>query len=163
MTNDNIYLTLALILAPLSIAAIGGATGIYAPLQYQTVELRHWITPREFIDLFAIARLTPGPGSMLATLLGWRVAGYAAAKAWNKHRCKAWHKAMEKGLSPIAAGLILAGVVSLLQLGQTGPLSWAVVAIVAALLTWRRRLHPLLLIACGAALFYLVHEFGVGV
>jgi chromate transporter len=180
MSNENIYLTLVLILAPLSIAAIGGATGIYAPLQYQTVELRHWVTPREFIDLFAIARLTPGPGSMLATLLGWRVAGftgalvatlalyvpsslacYAAAKAWNKHRGKPWHRAMEAGLTPVAAGLILSGVVSLLQLGQTGPLSWAVVAVVAAVLTWRRKLHPLLLIFCGALLFFLVHMWGL--
>jgi chromate transporter len=179
MNEDNFYLTLAVILAPLSIAAIGGATGIYAPLQYQTVELRHWVTPREFIDLFAIARLTPGPGSMLATLLGWRVAGvggalvatlalylpsslacYVAAKAWNKHRGKPWHRAMEQGLSPVAAGLILAGVVSLLQLGQTGPLSWATVAIVAGLLMWRRKLHPLVLIACGAALFLAVHIAG---
>jgi|APCry1669190156_1035279.scaffolds.fasta_scaffold11836_3 chromate transporter len=179
MSEDNIYLTLLIILAPLSIAAIGGATGIYAPLQYQTVELRHWVTPREFIDLFAIARLTPGPGSMLATLLGWRVAGfggalvatlalylpssfacYGAAKAWNKHRGKPWHKAMEKGLSPIAAGLILSGVVSLLQLGQTGPLSWATVVVVAGLLTWRRKLHPLMLIGCGAALFFSIHLAG---
>ena len=37
MKDENIYLALVTILAPLSIAAIGGATGIYAPLQHETV------------------------------------------------------------------------------------------------------------------------------
>ena len=179
MRDENIYLALITILAPLSIAAIGGATGIYAPLQHQTVELRGWITPREFIDLFAMARLTPGPGSMLAPFIGWKVAGlggafvatvalylpssllcFAAARVWNKHRGKPWHRALEAGLTPVAAGLIFSGILALLQLGQTGPLSWITVALVAGLLLLRPKLHPLLLIGCGAAAFFAIHALG---
>jgi cytochrome c biogenesis protein CcdA len=48
----------------------------------------------------------------------------------------------------------------MLRLGATGPLwllSWGVAAIVAALLTWRSRLHPFALLCGGAALFAAAH------
>jgi chromate transporter len=180
MREENVYLALVTILAPLSIAAIGGATGIYAPLQHETVEIRHWINAREFIELFAVSRLAPGPGSMLAPLIAWKVAGiggailatialylpssilcYGAARVWHRYRGKPWHKAIEAGLTPVAAGLIFAGIVSLLQLGGMGPLSWVTVVLVALLLTWKKRLHPLPLIGCGALLFFLLRLSGV--
>ena len=179
MKDENLYLALVTILAPLSIAAIGGATGIYAPLQHETVELRQWMTPREFIDLFAVSRLAPGPGSMLAPIIGWNVAGfggaliatvalylpssllcYGAARVWNRYRGNPWHRAIEAGLSPVAAGLIFSGILGLLRLGETGPLSWFTVALVAGLLMWRPKLHPLLLIGCGALAFFLLHVAG---
>jgi len=180
MRDENVYLALVTILAPLSIAAIGGATGIYAPLQYETVVVRNWLTPREFIDLFAVARLAPGPGSMLAPVIAWKVAGvsgavlatialylpssilcYIAARVWHCYRGTPWHKAIEAGLTPVAAGLIFAGILSLLQLGGMGPLSWITVALVALLLTWKKKLHPLPLIGCGALVFFLLRLSGI--
>jgi len=170
--RDNPLLALVLILAPLSLAAIGGASSIYAPLQHQTVDVQQWLTPREFLDLFAIARVTPGPGSMLATLIGWKVAGLAGAVVatlalyvpacllciavagiWNRHRGARWHSVLERGLAPIGAGLIFAGALALIRIGGMGPLAWAIMAGVAAWLTWRPQLHPLVPLFAGAALF----------
>jgi len=173
--RENSLLTLIAVLAPLSVASIGGASSVYAPLQHQTVEILRWLTPEEFIDLFAIARVTPGPGTMLATLIGFKVAGLAGAavatlalfvpssvicflvaRVWNRYRGRPWHQACESGLAPIGAGLLFAGVVAVLRLGTAGPLwplSWAVAAAVAGLMTWRSRLHPFGLLAGGAALF----------
>jgi hypothetical protein len=51
---------------------------------------------------------------------------------------------------------MFAGALAVLRLGATGPLwflSWTVTIAVAALLTWRARLHPLGLLTGGAALF----------
>ncbi|HEY7382907.1 MAG TPA: chromate transporter [Beijerinckiaceae bacterium] len=177
MRDDNL-LTLVIVLAPLSIAAIGGATGIYAPLQHATVEVRHWLTPREFLDLFAIARVTPGPSSMLVTLIGWKIAGlagalvatlalyvpssmlcYAVAHIWDKHRGKAWHGALERGLAPVGAGLVFAGLMAILRLNDAGPLAWVIVGGVAGLLTWRPKLHPFLLLLGGAGLFVAAEWF----
>jgi len=170
--RDNPLLALVLILAPLSLAAIGGASSIYAPLQHQTVEMRHWLTAREFVDLFAIARVTPGPGSMLATLIGWKVAGLpgaltatlalyvpacllciGVAGVWNRYRGTRWHTVLERGLAPIGAGLIFAGALALIRIGDMGPLAWAIMAGVAAWLTWQPKLHPLIPLFVGAALF----------
>ncbi len=179
--RDSVLLNLVIVLAPLSIAAIGGATGIYAPLQHQVVEVRQWLTPREFLDLFAIARVTPGPSSLLATLIGWKLAGfigavvatlalylpssalcYAVARTWDRYRGKGWHTALEHGLAPVGAGLVFAGVVTILRLGDAGTLSLGIVVAAAALLLWRPRLHPFFLLAGGAALVLAADWLGMG-
>ncbi len=176
--RDNLYVTLILLLAPLSLASIGGATGIYAPLQHETVDVLGWVTTREFIDLFAVSRLTPGPSSMLAPLIAWKVAGlsgavvamlalylpssllcYGVARVWEAHRGKPWHRACEAGLAPVAAGLVFAGVLALLRIAGSGPLTWLTVALVAGLLTWRPKLHPLPLLGAGALLFLAARAF----
>jgi chromate transporter len=163
-------------MAPLSFVSIGGATGIYAPLQHEVVDIEHWLNPREFLDLFALARVTPGPGSMLATLIGWKLAGlpgalvatislylpssalcFGVAKVWNRYRGTPWHKACEAGLTPVAAGLIFSGGLALLRMEDAQLYIWATVVFIAALLTWRPKVHPLLLIFGGALLFFAAH------
>ena len=168
--RESILFNLILVLAPLSIAAIGGATGIYAPLQHEVVEVRQWLTPREFLDLFAIARATPGPSSLIATLIGWKLAGFAGAlvatlalylpssalcyavgTVWDRHRGKGWHTALEGGLAPVGAGLVFAGLLAILRLSDAGPLFLIIVVAVGAVLTWQPKLHPFVLLLAGAA------------
>jgi chromate transporter len=176
--NDHPLLTLMIVIAPLSLAAIGGAASIYAPLQQQVVDTYHWLSGREFIELFAIARVTPGPGSMLTTLIGWNVAGlagalvatlalfipssvlcFAVARNWGRYRGTAWHTALDNGLRPIGAGLLLAGALKILRLEDAGLLAWILAGGVAALLTWRPLLHPMYLLGAGAAIFVAVRAF----
>ncbi len=180
--RDNIYFDLIVLLAPLSLAAVGGATGLYAPFQHEMVELRHWVTPREFFDLFAVARLAPGPSSMLAPMIAFKFAGFAAALVaalalylpssalvyavslvWSRYRDRPWRKAVEQGLAPVAAGLVLAGVLSLLRVVDGGPIAWATVIAAAALLIWKPKLHPLPLLGASAAIFLVAHFLGAPV
>ena len=132
-------LTLALVFAPLSLLSIGGGASLLAEIEHQAVSAHGWTTQREFADLFAISRAAPGPGSMLSTLIGWKVAGvtgalaatvalylpssllvYGAARLWGRWRGSVWHTAIERGLAPIAAGLILAGGIAVLQVSPGG-------------------------------------------
>lgn len=134
-----------------------------------------WMTHREFADLFAIARAAPGPGTLLATLIGWEVAGwqgalvaslaffvpssllvYIAAHVWNRWRGSAWHAAIEAGFAPIAVGLVGAGGLAILRSGDTGPLAWGTVLCVAACRIWRPEIHPLVLLGLGAAMFAFI-------
>ena len=173
--NENPLIALIVIVAPLSLLAIGGASSIYAPLQHQVVDVHHWFSGREYVELFAIARVTPGPGSMLTALIGWQVAGFAGAvvatlalyvpscalcffvaRVWNLHRGTRWHTAIENGLRPIAAGLMIAGGVMILRVEDSGPLAWGLALVACAVLTWRPLLHPLILMAAGAAIFVAV-------
>ena len=175
MRDEGTLIVMIAILAPLSLVSIGGAASVYAPLQHQTVDVYHWLTGQEFIDLFAIARVTPGPGTMLATLIGWKVAGltgalvatlalfvpatvlcYLISRVWNRYRGKPWHEAFEQGLAPIGAGLLFAGVLAILRIGAGGPLAWATAGGVAALLLWRPKLHPFALLTGGALLFIAI-------
>lgn len=77
--RDNIYLQLIAVFAPLSLLSIGGGQSVIADINQQAVAIHGWMTQREFIDLFAISRAAPGPGSLLATLIGWKEADWAGA------------------------------------------------------------------------------------
>ena len=177
--RDDTLLALAVILAPLSIASIGGATSIYAPMQHQVVEVQAWLTPREFLDFLAISRFIPGPSSILGAFIGWHVAGlagalvamialylpssalcYAVGGVWDRHRGKPWHTAAERGLLPIAAGLIMAGVLSLFQLSGGDVLTGAIILGAAGALTWRAKLHPFALLLAGAAASLAAYQLG---
>src|SRR6185437_16288160 len=70
---------LFLVFAPLSLMSFGGSNSVIADIAQQSVALQHWTSEREFADLFALSRAAPGPGSMLAALLGWKIAGLAGA------------------------------------------------------------------------------------
>jgi len=141
--------------------------------------VQHWTTQREFADFFALSRGAPGPGSMLAALIGWKIAGllgalvataafygpaalllYVMAKLWGRWRGSPWHQAVERGMTPIAAGLFLSGGIAVLRVSPAGVAAWlAAGAATAALLHWPK-LHPLPLLAVGGAVFGLLDFLG---
>jgi len=175
--KDNPLLALLAVFIPFSLVSFGGGTSIIAGMQHESVDVHQWISAREFIDLFAISRAAPGPGLMLATLIGWKVSGwagaiiatlaifvpssllcYAVALVWRRYRGRRWHTALEQGLAPIGIGLVLSGAVAVLRVSGGGVLSWVLAFASAALLTWRPKLHPLLVFAVGGAIFVLVRQ-----
>ena len=179
MADEKTLGALALAFASLSLVSIGGGPSVVAEMQHQAVAVHGWLTQREFADLFAISRAAPGPGTLLVTLIGWTATGwrgalvaslafflpssllvYGAARVWNRWRGSPWHRAVETGFAPIAAGLVLAGALAILDTAHSGPLAWAIAAAVAACRLWRPSLHPLLLLGVGAAAFTLVRAFG---
>jgi len=172
MAESNPLWALVTVFAPLSLASVGGGTATLPAMQHQAVDVQHWLTAREFVDLFAVARLAPGPGSMLVTLIGWKVFGwsgaliatlamfvpssllcYAVTRAWTQYKGKMWHTALEQGLAPIGTGLLAAGVLAMFQLMGMGWPALLVAAAVAAVMMWRPRFQPLIALLCAGALF----------
>ncbi|HJU17660.1 MAG TPA: chromate transporter [Stellaceae bacterium] len=172
-------LGLALVFVPISLFSFGGGGSVVAEIAHQSVAVHGWTSPNEFADLFAISRAAPGPGTMLSALIGWQVAGWAGALAasaalyippsllvyavgrlWGRWRGSAWHAAVERGLAPIAAGLVLAGGIAVLRVTPGGLGTWAAAAAAAALLMRWPRLNPLVLFAGSGALFGLAAQFG---
>jgi chromate transporter len=170
-------LALVLVFGPLSLFSIGGGASLLAEIEHQSVAVHHWTTHREFADLFAISRAAPGPGTMLSTLVGWKVAGWSGAltatmalylpsslvafgvsKMWGRWRGSPWHGAIERGLAPIAAGLVLAGGLAVLQ-AAGGAAVWAAAAVATAVLLARPQLNPLILFGASGVLFALVAAF----
>ena len=172
-------LALVLVFVPLSLLSIGGGASLLADMEHQSVTVHGWTTAREFADLFAISRAAPGPGTMLSTLFGWKAAGcagavtatvalylpssllvYGAARLLGRWRGSVWHTAVERGLAPIAAGLIRSGGIAVLRISPGGAAVWmAALASTVLLLRWPR-LHPLALFAAGGGLFGLAAVTG---
>ena len=108
-------------------------------------------------------------------MIGWKAAGwagavtatvalylpssllvYGVARLWGRWRGSRWHAAVERGLAPIAAGLILSGGIAVLRVSPGGPAVWIAAGVATALLLGWRRLHPLWLFAASGALFGFV-------
>ena len=172
--RDNPLIGLLVVFIPLSLLSIGGGPSILAGIQ-NAVSARHWMSEHDFIDLFAIARAAPGPGVLLATLVGWKVAGipgaivaslalfvpssivyYLIARQWSAHRGKQWHSALELGLAPVAAGLILAGSLVILRASGGDPLLWAIAAASTVLLLWAPKLNPLWVLGAAGVVAVVV-------
>jgi chromate transporter len=180
MKDDDPIWGLIVVYVPFSLVSIGGGMSVIASMQHEVVDVRQWVTAREFVDLFAIARAAPGPGSMLTTLVGWHIAGWAGAVVatlalllpssilcyfvnlfWRRHQGKRWHTALEKGLAPVGIGLVLAGTFSVFRLLAGGPLAWGIALGSAALLTWNSKVHPLLLFLIGGSIFVAAQLLGL--
>lgn len=178
--RDGPLLALLLIFAPLSLTTIGGGQGIVSEIHRQVVLEHGWLTEPQFILDFALSRLAPGPGSLLVALIGWDVAGlpgavvaataiflpssvllYGLARLWVRYRGRPWQDAVERGLAPVAAGLILAAALTIAEAAQGGWLAWAVALASTAILA-STRVSPFLLLGAGAAVFLGARVLGAG-
>ncbi|MFM0081610.1 chromate transporter [Paraburkholderia sediminicola] len=176
--SNRILLQLAAVFAPLSLVTIGGGQAIIADIQRQVVDVHGWMTHAQFGVDFAISRMAPGPGSLLATLIGWQIAGfwgavvatlallaptgiliYGVTHIWTRYQGAAWQLALERGLRPVASGMILAAGWVLLK-SLDGGLPAQAIALVSVGTLLSTRINPLLLLLCGALLLLGVSEFG---
>ena len=167
----NLVWQLFVVFAPLSLVTIGGGQSAIADIHRQVVEVNHWMSEAQFVDDYAISRMAPGPGSLLVTLIGWQVAGfwgavaatagifgptafliYGVAHVWARFTGARILTALEIGLRPVAAGMILAAVWVLLQALEGGWLARGIALASTAALHFSR-VNPLLLIAAGAVIF----------
>ena len=159
---------LAVVFAQFSLLAFGGANAVLPEMQRQVVDVHHWMTARDFAALFALAQAAPGPNMMVVSLIGWRVAGLwgalvttAAVMApssiltllvsgvWYRFKDAPWRKALQLGLQPVSAGLIMASAALLIR---STTVDWpaAVVTAVAAALFIFTKLHPMLILGAAA-------------
>ncbi len=175
--DEGLLLALLRVFLPLSLLSIGGIATIIAEMEHQTTA-QGWLTQRDFIDIFAIARVSPGPGTVMVTMIGWKVAGWmgaliaslaiylptsllvgGASVLWRRHRAAAWRTKIERGLAPIATGLIFAGAYAILNATGGGPGAFATAAVSTGLLLWRP-LNPFLLLCGGAAVYAVLYAAG---
>lgn len=176
---DNLLWRLIVVFAPLSALSIGGGQAIIADIQHQTVDVYHWFTNQEFADMFAISRATPGPNTLIASLIGWHLGGLAgmlvatlamyipsslmftvATSMWHRHEKSCWRLAIERGLAPIAVGLIFAGALTILQALHLGWLGWST-TIAAMAVLYYTKVNPYLVIAAVLALHLAMYFAGL--
>ncbi len=164
-----VLVKLALLFATLSLLAVGSANSVVPAMQHAAVDTYGWMTNREFLDLFAISRVAPGPGSLIVTLIGQHAAGlwgaavatvamfapscllvHIAAGVWHRTRDAAWRVWAERGLAPIAVGLIYASGFALIRGTEHAWAAYGLTALATAILT-ATELHPLIVLGMGAA------------
>ena len=169
--DRNDLLALVAVLAPFSLLSVGGGSAIIPGLKHQAVDVYNWVSAEQFIDMFAVARASPGPGTMLSTLIGWKLAGWLGAlvatlslmmpsallcygvfRLTDNHREKKWNKALRKGLAPVGVGLSIAGSITLFRLAGGGFAAAAVTALSTVILLVRPNLSVVVVLIIGSAL-----------
>jgi chromate transporter len=89
------------------------------------VEVHGWVSPQEFVDVYALTRATPGPSMLIVCLLGYKAYGWlgmaaatlgmfgpstlvvvAARKLWNRSEKAWWRPRVERVMAPIAVGTV---------------------------------------------------------
>ncbi len=160
--------------AGLSLLAFGGGAGVIPAMQLAAVDHYHWLSATQFLDMFAISRAAPGPGSLIVVLIGLKAAGLAGgavsfaamftpscvivhivARSWEQAAQSAWRPVVERALAPIAIGLTFASGLALMRGTEHGWLPWGLTILSTALFSMTR-INPLLLLGAGAATLLLV-------
>ncbi len=174
--RDDHLIGLMAVFVPFSLISIGGGIGVLSGIQHEIVTVRGWISAQEFVQLFAISRASPGPGTMIATLIGWKISGWLGAavatlafflpssllcytvfRLSNAHREKAWHRAFRQGLAPVGTGLVISSVIAILQLSDGGVLTIAIAILSAVVVVVLPRLPVPLFLLGGAGLTTAYH------
>ena len=148
--------------------AFGGGITVLAFVQDQVVNQLQWLTPREFLDGFALGQLTPGPILMLAAYVGYKLQGIAGAivggmaifapafilmlsvmPIMNRVRELAWLKAAMRAIGAAVVGLISVSLVQMAPHATPDPFTiFLALLTVAGMLGWK--LGPLPFMIGGA-------------
>jgi chromate transporter len=163
--NGGTLLHIIVMFGSLSLLSFGGTNTVLPEMHRQAVTGYHWLTDQQFASIFAISQASPGPSSLIVSLVGLKAAGwvgalvatlamftpaamvtFAASRAWERFRDAKWRIAAEKGLAPITVGLLLASGLVITRAADHG---WSAIMLTAATMTLRvtTRVNPLFIMA----------------
>jgi chromate transporter len=169
-SDGNPILTLLWTFALMSLFAVGGANSAIPEMHRVAVDVRHWLTDKQFADIFAISQLSPGPNVLIVTLIGYSVSGvagalvatlamcvptavlaYCVSRLLTRSRHSRWPAIIQAALVPLSIGLMGA---SGLVLALTSDRTWTAAFVTAgvAVLAFATRLNPLWLLLAGGLL-----------
>jgi chromate transporter len=171
MTDDGAPLgTLVGYFAFISLFAIGGANAAVPEMHRLSVVVMHWMTDKQFGDMYALAQMAPGPNVLIVTLIGYHVAGLAGgvaatagmcgpacvfafwfARVWDRFKGATWRSVIEAALAPLSVGLVAAGAYVVTRSADHSLGAAAVTAATAAIAI-ATRLNPLWLFATAGLL-----------
>lgn len=169
-SNGNPILALLWTFGLMSLFAVGGANSAIPEMQRVAVDVQHWMSDKEFADLFAISQLSPGPNVLIVTLIGYSVAGVAGALVATVAMCgptavlaycvgrllqrsqhARWPAVIQAALVPLSIGLMAASALILARSSdQSVPA--ALITMAAAVVAFATRLNPFWMLLAGASL-----------
>jgi chromate transporter len=146
----------------LALISFGGVNTVLPALHHQAVNEQHWMTDRDFANMFALASVSPGPNFMVLSLIGYRAAGVAGAlvatfalciptsllafavvKVWDRFKTAHWRIAIQDGLVPVTVGFVGAAAVLLIRASDNTSIAAYAITAATALVGVATRISPL--------------------
>jgi chromate transporter len=164
-------LELALYFCLLSLISVGGMPSVIPEMHRYVVDVKGWITPEDFIQMFAVGQAAPGPNVLISSLIGWKIAGiggalvalaamcgpaailsFWVAGVWERFKGNPWRVAAQRAMAPMVIGLILSGGYVLATPGGTPDWRLWLIAAASAAGMVATKLNPLWMLGGGAVL-----------
>jgi chromate transporter len=164
---------LKLFLAFLKIGAFsfGGGYAVLALIQKEVIENNGWILPKDFIDIVAVAEMTPGPIAVnSSTFVGYRVAGIAGSTIatfavvlvpititllvsvyYNKFKHLKQVNWVIKGIRPAVLGLIAAACIKIAW-ASIVDIKGIIIALMVFLGIYKLKINPIIAIIASGVL-----------
>lgn len=139
----SLLIHLALTFGMLSLLAVGGGTAVLAEMQ-EVLQNHFQITPEQFISVYSVGQMAPGPNMTMVVIFGFQLAGILGAllvgvafflpssilcfwigRFWNYIGETPWRRAVQNALEPISIGLMCSGVYAVGKSALGGPLTIA--------------------------------------
>jgi chromate transporter len=155
------------VFAYVSLFTFGGDLSAFPELKNLAIDDYHWFTLKQLVHIYSLGQVAPGPNLFVASL-GERVAGpvgslvavvayvlptsliaFGVGRAWERLERWRWRHAVQRGLAPVAVGLIAAGA---MHLGTWALDDWSgvLIAVAACAVVLTTRISPVIVILCGA-------------
>ena len=169
-SDSNPVFALALTFATMSLFAVGGANSAIPEMHRVAVDVNHWLTDKQFTDVYAIAQLSPGPNVLIVTLIGYSVAGILGALVATLAMCvptavlalivsrfltrssqSRWPSIIQAALVPLSIGLMGASGFILARSSDRTVVA-VLVTVGAAVLASVTKLNPLWMLVVGGCL-----------
>jgi chromate transporter len=149
----GLALSVAFIFLRIGAATFGGGLVMIPEIENEVVRSHHWLTHQEFADATALGQITPGPVLIMATFVGYRVAGIvggllctvcvflpsflmtiAAGSSFRRFRTNRQMQAFLRGVAPAVTGLLIAAAWSVARSGIHTIIGAAMAVVITAIL-----------------------------
>ena len=149
----GLALSVSFIFLRIGAVTFGGGYVMIPEIENEVVNSHHWLNHQEFADATALGQITPGPVLIMATFVGYRVAGspgallstlcvflpsflltIAAGSSFRRFRSNRQTQAFLRGVAPAVTGLLAAAAWSVARAGIHSMIGVTMAALIVVIL-----------------------------
>lgn len=172
--NQLLHLTLSF--AFLSLMAVGGGTAVLPEMQ-TILAHQFGIDHTQFIHIYSIGQVAPGPNMLMVLIIGYQVAGllgaglvllsfflpssilcFYAGRLWSRFGESPWRRAIQNALEPISIGLMASGVYAVAKTSIFSSITLAL-SLMTLYCILRTKINPVLVILGSGLLSVILVYF----
>ncbi|ANI99510.1 hypothetical protein A8O14_05035 [Polynucleobacter wuianus] len=168
----SLIIQLVVAFSLLSILAVGGGTAVLPEMQTLLAQQFH-IDHTQFVHIYSIGQVAPGPNMLMVLIIGFKVAGLVGAgvvliaffvpssilcfyvgRLWGHFADNPWRRSIQDALEPISIGLMSSGVYAVAKASIISPIT-SVLGLLTLYLIFKTKINPVFVILGSGMLSFI--------